>query len=235
MEKFNILGIIPARKGSKRIPHKNVKLLNGKPLITHTFDVAKKSSILTKLIVSTNDEEVIRLAQEYGVEVPFVRPEEFCTDTATDFDWIKHAVLELAAKGWKADYVVILRPTQPLRQVEDITKAVEQIIQFNFDSVRSLSAVKKHPYWMKRLEGNLAVPFIDLGKSDETLRSQDLPLLYHINGVVDVINVRNLTGSSLYGKQMGHVLIEGKRAIDIDTELDFKQAEFLLKEKEADI
>ena len=225
----NILGIIPARAGSKRIPRKNVKLLCGKPLITYTFDAATNSSALSRLIVSTDDEEVIALARQHGIDVPFTRPAEFATDTATDFDWITHAVKELQKQGWNADYVVILRPTQPLRTAQDIDEVVKKIIHLGADSVRSLTKVSAHPYWMKKLEGDFALPFIDLGKPDEQLRSQDLPLLFRLNGVVDVIDVRNLQTNSLYGKKMAYMLIEEERAVDIDTEEDFKKAEYLLK------
>lgn len=228
---MNILGIIPARKGSKRIPGKNLKLLDGEPLIAHTFKAAKKSDALTRLIVSTNDEEVIRLARQHQIEVPFIRPEEHASDTATDFDWIRHAVDELKKQGWQADCIVILRPTQPLRRPEDIGRAVSKIKELNCDSVRSLTKVKHHPYWMKKLDGSLAVPFLELGHPEEKLRSQDLPELYCLNGVVDVIKVKNLGGNSLYGQRMGYIVIEKERAVDIDTEEDFREAEFKLKNR----
>lgn len=229
-EQTRILGIIPARKGSKRIVGKNIKLLCGKPLVAYTFEVAKQATALHRLIVSTNDEAVMTFAKEYGVEVPFVRPEELASDTATDFDWITHAVKEIEKTGWYPTHVVILRPTQPLRRPEDINQAVQKIMAHNSDSVRSLTKVTAHPYWMKKLEGDVARRFIDLGVSDEKLRSQDLPPLYRLNGIVDVIDVRNLKGNSLYGQTIGYILIEEDRAVDIDTELDFRYAEFLLKE-----
>ncbi len=224
----NILGIIPARGGSKRIPRKNVKLLHGKPLITYTFDVAKKSSVLSRLIVSTDDQEVMAIAKQHGIEVPFIRPAEFATDTATDLHWVSHAVTELRRQGWNADYVVILRPTQPLRKVEDIDKAVNLILEKKLSSVRSLTRVKVHPHWMKTLDGDITKPFIETGKPEEAVRSQDLPPLYHLNGIVDVIDVRNLEGTSLYGQKMGYILIESERAVDIDTEQDFEYLEFVM-------
>ncbi len=230
IELTKVLGIIPARKGSKRIIGKNIKPLCGKPLFAYTFEVAKRATALHRLIVSTNDEAVMMLAKEYGIEVPFVRPDEFATDTATDFDWISHAVTELKKTSWCPTHVVILRPTQPLRRPEDIDEAVRKIIAHDFDSLRSLTKVTAHPYWMKKLEGDVATRFIDLGVPDERLRSQDLPPLYRLNGIVDVINVRNLQRNELYGQTMGYILIEEERAVDIDTELDFRYAEFLLKE-----
>ncbi len=228
---IKVLGIVPARKGSKRIPGKNIKEVAGKPLIVYTFEIAKKSKLLTRLIVSTDDEEVIRLANQSGIEVPFVRPAEFASDTATDFDWIKHAVEELADKGWKADYVVILRATNPLRIVEDIDLAVEKILETSADSVRLLNPIKEHPYWLKTVQGDWAMPFIELGIPEEQLRSQDLPKLYFINGVVDVIDVHNLKNNCIYGKKISYVMIDWERSLDIDDISDFNYAEFYFTKK----
>ena len=227
---MNILGIVPARKGSKRVPGKNFKLLAGKPLVTHTFNTALQSKKITRLITSTDDEKIMELAAKHQIEVPFIRPLEFANDRATDFDWIKHAVNHLRKQNWHADYVVILRPTQPLRDVADIDKAIDLIIKKDFDSVRSLTKVKNHPFWMKKLtEEGTAIPFLQLGKSEENLRSQDLPLLYSLNGIVDVINVRNLDSQSLYGSTMGYILINEQMAIDLDTLQDFELAEIMLE------
>ena len=227
----NVLGIIPARKGSKRIPRKNLREVAGKPLIEYTFEIAKQATMLNRLIVSTDDLEVIELAKKHGIEVPFVRPAEFATDTATDTDWVRHAVEDLATKGWSADYVVLLRATNPLRIAEDIDLAVKKIIKTGADSVRLLNPIKEHPYWLKRIEGDLAVSFIDLGVPEEQLRSQDLPALYFINGVVDVIDVKNLQSNTLYGKKMSYELIPWERSLDIDDLSDFQYAEFYFTQK----
>ncbi len=228
--KYKILGIIPARAGSKRILHKNTCSFAGKPLIVHTFDTAKKSKLLTRLIVSTDDQEVINLAHQHAVEVPFIRPVHLADDHATDHDWITHAVDELKKEGWNADYVVILRPTSPLRTAEDIDQAIQTILANKTDSVRSLTNVQHHPYWMKKLDGNIAVPFLNLEKPEEKIRSQDLPPLYRLNGVVDVLHVKNLSSDSLYGKTMGHILIEEARSLDIDTQEDLELGEYYLSQ-----
>ncbi len=229
-----IVAIIPARAGSKRVPHKNVHLFNGKPLIVHTFEVAKKSKLLSRVIVSTDDPEVIALARDRGIEVPFVRPVQYADDFATDKDWITHAVGELGKQGFHPYYVMILRPTSPLRRVEDIDNAIMQVVKSGADSVRSLTKAQHHPYWMKKLDGEFAVPFIDLGKPDETLRSQDLPPLYRLNGVVDITRVANLSTESLYGKKMSYILIEEERALDIDTYDDFAYGEYLVAKSKED-
>ncbi|MBI2573115.1 acylneuraminate cytidylyltransferase family protein [Candidatus Woesearchaeota archaeon] len=226
-----IVAIIPARAGSKRVPHKNVHIFNGKPLIAHTFHVAKQSTLLSRVIVSTDDQEVIALARKEGIDVPFVRPMQYADDFATDKDWITHAVEELNKQGFHPYYVMILRPTSPLRKVEDIDNAIMQVVKSGADSVRSLTKAQHHPYWMKKLEGDFAVPFIDLGKPDEKLRSQDLPPLYRLNGVVDITQVTNLSTDSLYGKKMSYILIEEERALDIDTFDDFAYGEYLVSKQ----
>ena len=227
----NILGIIPARKGSKRIPGKNTKELDGKPLVQYAFESAKQAKLLTRLMVCTGDENVIELARKYSIEVPFVEPEDVAHDYATDFDWISHTVKTLISAGWQPDYVVILRPTTPFRTMDDIDLAIETILKKGTDSVRSLTRVKHHPYWMKKLEGDFAKPFMDLGVPEEKLRSQDLPPLYRLNGVVDVVNVRNLSTGKLYGNSMGYILIDEDRSPDIDTLDDFKYCEYYIHQK----
>ena len=224
----NILGIIPARQGSKRMPGKNKKLLNGKPLITYSFASAKESLLLNKIIVSTNDLDIISIAEEHGIEVPFVRPEKYADDYATDFDWIKHAVYELENTGSIIDYIVILRPTCPLRTAKDIDNAITTICKIGTDSVRSLTKVKHHPYWMKKITNELAVPYLELDNAEEKIRSQDLPPLYYINGMVDIISKNNITNNHLYGKKMGYILIDEKRTVDIDTPADFEYCKYLL-------
>lgn len=230
-----ILGIVPARKGSKRILNKNIKLLNGIPLITYTFKTTHKAKYLDRLIVSTNDTKVIRIAKEYGVEVPFIRPEKLCDDYATDFDWIKHAYEEMLILNEHFNYIVILRPTSPLRSSKDIDDAIIRISEGDFDSVRSLTRIRHHPYWMKTIDNQYAYPFIETGKPDENLRSQDLPVLYRLNGVVDVINVRTLHTGKLYGEKMGYTIIDENRSSDIDTIEDFEYCEYLIQKGIVDV
>ena len=226
---MNILGIVPARAGSKRVERKNVRDLAGKPLIAHTFEVAKQCNSLSRLIVSTNDPEVVEIANKMGIEVPFIRPEEFCTDTATDFDWVNHAYTELSREEENIDVVVIMRPTSPFRKQGIIDDAINIILKGEVDSVRSMSPVKHHPFWMKQINNGLATPYINNGLPDEKLRSQDLPKLFRLNGNVDVIKTSNLVKGSLYGDRMGSILMDSYYDIDIDTPEDFAFCEFLIK------
>ena len=132
---MEILGIITARKGSKRIPHKNVKLLCGKPLIAYTFEAVKKSRLLNRVILSSDDDEAIRIAREYGIEVPFKRPDYLATDEAKSVDVAIHAVKSL--KGYDPHIVVIIEPTSPLRTAEDIDELLRHHKAFGWDSISS--------------------------------------------------------------------------------------------------
>ncbi len=229
---MKILGLIAARGGSKRIPRKNLVDLAGKPLIAYTIEVGLacvKKGILDRVIVSTDDEEIAQVARSLGAEVPFMRPKEFATDTATDLDVCSHAVAELAKKKWNTDAIVILRPTQPLRIVDDVAAVVSKFKEGKFDSVRSLTKAEHHPHWMKVLDGDFAVPLIDLGKSDEKLRSQDLPPVYRLNGVADIVSVKNFVSGVMYGQKMGYVLVDTRRSVDVDTPFDLFLAECSIK------
>ena len=241
MSQPKILVIIPARGGSKRIPRKNLTLLDGKPLIQYTIDVALqalKQKLIDRVIVSTDDQEIAALSKKLGAEVPFMRPAEFASDHATDFDVCTHVISELKKESYQPDAIMILRPTQPLRTVEDVRAAVEAFRKGKHDSIRSLTKTEHHPYWMKKLEDETAVPLINTGKPDEQLRSQDLPPIYRLNGVVDIISIKNLKTGILYGKKMGYILIDHYRSVDLDTPFDLFLAEctikYLEKQKKAE-
>ena len=118
---MNILAVIPARAGSKSVPHKNIRIIGGKPMLAHSIAHAQKSKYINRIIVSTDSEEYASIAKEYGAEVPFLRPAEYATDTALDYDVFYHALTWLKNReGYEADVVVQLRPTYPIRDVNDI-------------------------------------------------------------------------------------------------------------------
>jgi CMP-N-acetylneuraminic acid synthetase len=232
MTNQKILGLIPARGGSKRIPNKNIALLEKVPLIVHTIKVAleaKEKGFITYVIVSTDSEEIAEVAKKNGADVPFMRPAEYASDTATDTDVCRHAISELSKKGTKPDAILILRPTQPFRTVNDIKEATTKFSTGKYDSIRSLTKTEHHPHWMKKLDGDYAKPFMQLDESEENVRSQDLPPVYRLNGMVDITSITNLDTTSLYGQKMGYILIDQSRSIDIDTPTDFFIAECILK------
>ncbi|MCZ7401013.1 MAG: acylneuraminate cytidylyltransferase family protein [Candidatus Methanoperedens sp.] len=227
---MKVIAVIPARGGSKGVPRKNIKLLAGKPLIAYTIETALQSKSLDRVIVSTDDEEIAKIARQYGAEVPFMRPKELAGDTVPDLPVFKHALNNLEkSEGYRADLMVNLRPTAPLRTVDDIYNGVNKLINTNADSVRSVCKVEHHPYWMLKVEGDRAFPLIE-GEEEKYPRRQDLPPIYRLNGAVDVSRRDNIIEkNTLYGKDMRVIIMDQARSIDIDTEIDFTIAEMIIK------
>lgn len=223
------LAIIPARGGSKGVPRKNIRLVAGKPLIAWTIEAAKACSLLNRVIVSTDDEEIARVARTSGAEVPFLRPAEFARDTTPDLPVCRHALQWLAEHdGFRPDVVVWLRPTAPLRTSQDIAEAVRSLCDSDADCVRSVCAVEHHPYWMYRLEDGQLMPLMNHVKIPAV--RQQLPPVYRLNGVVDAVRTERVpeSGALFQGKMKGYVM-PAERSMDIDTEADLKNAELLLK------
>jgi len=223
-----IIAVIPARGGSKGVPHKNIKLLAGKPLIGHTIEAALKSTFLDRVIVSTDGEEVAKLARELGAEVPFMRPKYLATDTATTVSVLQHVVNYLENdENYYPNIIVTLQPTSPFRTTEDIDNCINKMLNSRSDSIVSLVEVEQHPYWMKCLNGDKVCPFISTER--EYSRRQDLPLVYILNGAVYVTRRDVLMNENMI---MGHdtraVVMDKNKSIDIDTLNDFLLAEIVI-------
>lgn len=229
MEK-KFLGLIPARGGSKNIPLKNIKPILGKPLIAYSIEEALKSKYLERVIVSTDDIQISQVAEEYGAEVPFIRPKELATDTSPTLPVVQHALLYLEQEGYIPHFVVLLQPTSPLREVKHIDEAIKKILVTNADSVITLTESEIHPYWLCKLDGDRVYPFIEI--SEKSLRRQDLPPIYRLNGAV-VVSKREviLSGKSWQEQNVRAIIMEPKYSIDIDTPLDFYLAEKLMELK----
>jgi len=213
-----ILAIIPARGGSKGIPKKNIKLLAGKPLIAWTIEEAKKSRYTDRLILSSEDEEIIKVAESYGCEVPFIRPKELALDDTPGIEPVIHAINTLPERY---DYVCLLQPTSPLRKVEDIDKCIEKCIENKTGSCVSITEVDKHPYWMYEInnEGGLEPLFPDIN----IVRRQDLPKMYYINGAVYIASTNQILNKKAFiTKNTLGFIMDKKRSIDIDDEIDFR-------------
>lgn len=229
-QSFKVLAIITARAGSKRIPQKNTKLLGGVPLVVHTFTIAKKSTLITDLIVSTDDHALMELAREHNVSVPFVRPADLATDTTPHIQVVKHALLFMEKeKGVKYDAVLILQPTSPFRTVADIDETIQKLISHP-EATSAVSICKisdNHPVKIKRLDGNVVLPYSVLEPKNN--RSQDLPVAYKRSGAAYVIRRETLIDrDELYGPVVvGHIVPE-ERSIDIDDEFHWLKAEYML-------
>jgi len=229
-ESKKILGVITARGGSKGIPRKNIKLLGGRPLIAYTIDVAKKSKRISHLIVSTDDVEIAEVAKQYGAEVPFMRPGELAGDKVPHLPVMQHAVRFMEEKiGEKFDYVLILQPTSPFREVEDIDKTIDKVIEAGADSAVSLvELTESHPIKVKRLERDRVLPYAV--PEVEGTRRQDLPRAYKRSGAAYVMRRDVLMRESkIYGDYIVGHIVPRERSIDIDNELDWVKAEYMLE------
>lgn len=229
-----VLGVIPARGGSKSIPSKNIVHIGGKPLIYYIINTANKATedgVIDRFIVSTDSKDIAKLAKKFGAEVPFLRPKELATDTSSDLDFMKHAYLEMKRLGFKADILVNLRPTSPFLKVDDIRNVIEIIQKSKGTSVRSVSKLPHnyHPYWLKKVLGNRAVPFLKGYDEKKYYNRQLLPILYRLNAAVDAVLAENVLKGDLYGKDMRVYIMEDD-FLDINNKFDFLLADRLLKE-----
>jgi N-acylneuraminate cytidylyltransferase len=232
---MEILGIIPARGGSKGVPRKNIKLLAGEPLIAHTIREAKRSRYITRLVVSTEDQEIAQVARELGAEVPFVRPMELAMDDVTDLPVFQHCLHWLSKhQKYAPDIVVHLRPTAPLRTAMHIDRAIDLFIETpGVDCVRSVSPASEQPLKMWGVKEGYLEPYIPAEvygiEEPYNLPRQKLPAAYIQNGAVDVIKPSVIrVKNSMTGGRIKALVMNVEDAVSIDTQLDWELAEILL-------
>lgn len=232
-----ILGIIPARGGSKGIHRKNIRSLCRKPLIQYIFNSAKKSKYIDKLVISTEDPEIINVAHSFGLEAPFVRPKELATDTASSISVIKHALKYFDATGLRFDGVISLQPTNPFTGVDTINKVVELWLATSCDSVTTVAEViKGHPYITKRFKpGNIIESFCVIPDGLDISRRQNREKAYYMTGAVymrsrELIEAENMDGHYL-GKDSRAIVVSELEANDINSEFDFKMVEWLMSQR----
>lgn len=221
--------VIPARGGSKGIPHKNIVDLAGKPLIAYTIQAALKSKNSQRVIVSTDDVKIAEVAKSYGAEVPFLRPAELAKDDTPSLLVIQHAVKYVEEnEGHKVDVIVILQPTSPLRSEKYIDEAIEILLRTGADSVVTVCEVKHHPFWSFTAKGDRLYPFSKKGITIS--KRQDLPEIYAVNGAVYAVR-RNVLfeQNSLRGKDSRKVVMSYEESLDIDNYFDLFIAEMMLK------
>lgn len=233
---MQILALIPARGGSKSIPRKNIRPLAGHPLIAFSIAAALHSRLVSRTIVSTDDEEIAHLAEVLGAEAPFLRPLEYAMDTSTDFPVFTHALSWLEEnEGYQADIVVQLRPTSPLRPPECIDQAVQILVDHpEADSVRGVIPSGQNPYKMWRVnEQGRMTPLLTLNAMPEPFNAprQELPQTYWQTGHIDAIRVSTiLQKHSLSGDVILPLFVDPRYAIDIDTLRDWQRAEWLISQ-----
>ena len=234
----NIVGIIPARGGSVGVPLKNIRHLNGKPLIAYTIEAAIASKCLDRVIVSTDHDEIRKISLEYGAEVPFVRPKDISEDVETELV-LQHAVNYLEeVEKIDIDAIVLLQPTSPFRKVQTIKSCVKLFKDTkDADSIVSINNVEGHrPEWMFSINKNgkidpYATPFLHNDKPVIKLAArQSFPVLFRHNGSVYVSSRDLLMKDELViGPNAYAVLTEEIEAVDIDTQEDLLVSEALMK------
>jgi len=225
-ERKKILAVIAARGGSKEVPRKNLRKLADKPLLVWTIEEAGKSSYLDKVILSSEDDEIINIARKSGCDVPFIRPKILSRDNTTAVEVALHAIEEL---NESYDFVVMLQPTSPLRTASDIDGCIELCIKSSSPSCVTVTKNVKHPLWSYSMNSaGILQQFIqaDLGK----VQRQELPEVFVLNGAVYITRIEwfKKVQAFVTKETMGYIMPE-ERSLDIDTEFDILIADFLLK------
>jgi CMP-N-acetylneuraminic acid synthetase len=225
---MRVLGVIPARGGSKGIPGKNLRPLAGRPLLAYTVDAARASRRLSRVVLSTDDEATAAAGRALGIEVPFLRPAALAADDTPMLPVLVHAVDALAPAGFIPDAVVLLQPTSPLRRAGDIDAAIELLDGSGADSVVSVVEVPHqfNPLSVMTLDGGRLKPF---APGPLVTRRQDKPPVYARNGPAVLATRRDLLAAgSLYGDDCRPLVMDPEASVDIDSPVDFEYAEYLL-------
>ncbi|AET66056.1 CMP-N-acetylneuraminic acid synthetase [Desulfosporosinus orientis DSM 765] len=223
-----IIAIIPARSGSKGLPDKNIRLLNGKPLIAYSILQAQEAGLFDEIFLSTDSQEYANIAIQYGANVPFLRSEELASDSASTWDCVREALEQYSRIGQEFDIFVVLQPTSPSRTPNDITNAINEMILTNADSVVSVCEADHYPMCYnilpknKSLKGFIRPEFL-------VKTRQELPTYYRINGAIFAVSTSFFSKTqNIYAGNSFAFIMPIERSIDIDTLFDFSLAEYLL-------
>ena len=230
-----IVGLIPARAGSKRVPNKNVLQLQGHPLLAYTISAALDSGVFEKVIVSTDSEEYAQIALHYGAEVPFLRPNSLAQDSSADIGWVAHALENLALIGYEFEVFSILRPTSPFRNASTIRRAYEEFSsRTDIDSIRAVELCSQHPGKMWRIKGDHLVPLLSVqpdGLDWFSSPTQSLPEVWVQNASLEIAFSRCvLESESISGSRIAPFKTVFPEGIDINSEFDFARAKMVVDE-----
>ncbi|MCM3389084.1 acylneuraminate cytidylyltransferase family protein [Ureibacillus chungkukjangi] len=222
-----ILAIIPARGGSKEIKNKNIIKVAGKPLIQYTIDEAKKSKYIDKILLSTDSIKIAQIGEELGLIIDHLRPKELALDTSPTIDAVKYSLNIFKDENF--DYVILLQPTQPLRTVRHIDESIEKIIPGNIESIISVSEINEHPIFMRTI--NKFGELDSLLNINSTIRRQDLPNYYKVNGAIYINKVTDILNDYVSFNDNKYPYIMDKQYdLDIDTVDDLNRFELLMLE-----
>jgi len=227
IEQHSVLALIPARGGSKGLPRKNIIPIAGKPMIAWTIDAAKKSQYIDRIVVSSDDDEIIKIARQFGCEAPFTRPADLAQDNSPTIDAVVHALDNLP----HYDILVLLQPTSPLRDAEDIDNAIDTLLLANSNSCVSVTEPDKSPYWMFTINKKGKIrPLLNQELSNKP--RQELPPVQVLNGAIYIIKTETLkTNHELLTHDTVPYMMSKEHSIDVDYELDLKLADYLLQQQ----
>jgi len=231
----HVVALVPARAGSRRIPHKNVKLLGRHPLLAYTVAAALESGVFDSVVLSTDSEEVASLARHYGADVPFLRPADMAEDLSPDIEWVRFTIDELALQGRRYDAFSILRPTSPLRRAATIRRAWGEFAgDPDADSLRAVEPCRQHPAKMWVRAGNRIRPLLGDDATDPPLHSrpyQALPPVLVQNASLEMAWTRTVeTTGTIAGRSVRPFLSEGHDGFDLNDQADWWVLERLLEQ-----
>jgi N-acylneuraminate cytidylyltransferase len=233
--KPSLVALIPARAGSKRVPHKNVRRVGGHPMLAYSIAAARASGVCDAVVVSTDDEHYAAVARHYGAEVPFLRPPEIAGEKSPDIEWVQYTLRRLADEGRAFDCFSIQRPTSPFRGATTIRRAWDLFrSQEGVDSLRAVEKCKQHPGKMWVLRGSRMVPLLPLSPADRPWHSQQyaaLPEVYVQNASLEIAWSRvALERGTIAGEVIVPFLTEGLEGVDVNDPRDWDHVEALVRE-----
>lgn len=223
---MRILAIIPARGGSKGVPGKNIRILGNKPLIAYSVEQAIASDSFAKIIVSTDDDAIAKIAIQFGAEVPFIRPSELANDTASSIDVVIHAVDFLESKNESFDAICLLQPTSPFREKSFIAKAIAKFSSANSDALVSVLQVphEYNPHWVFEPDANGQLQ-IATGEKKIIKRRQELPQAFFRDGAIYLTKIESIKKGTFYGEKLTYIESNPNLYVNIDTLEDWIDAE----------
>lgn len=235
-----IVGLIPARAGSKRVPDKNIRPLAGHPVMAYTIAAAVKSGVFADVILSTDSEQYAEIARYYGAEVPFLRPPELAGDVSPDIEWLEYTLKRLKENGRQYDCFSILRPTNPFRMPETIQRAWQAFLaEDGVDSLRAVEKCQQHPGKMWVVRGNRMMPLLPLSPPQQPWHSsqyQSLPEVYVQNASLEIAWVRVVfNGHTIAGNVLMPFFTRDFEGFDVNTPYDWNLAEHIVKNQDVQL
>lgn len=228
---MSVLAVIPARSGSKGLKDKNIKKLNGKPLLVYTIEAALHSCIFDQVHVSTDSEEYANISRKHGADVPFLRDLSLSSDESTTWDAMKYVLDEYKKRGMDFDILTVLQPTSPLRDAQDIQHAWKFFQEKNADMISSVCEMNHSPLWSNTLPEDLSLKNFE----DERIvyiPRQNLPIYYRENGAIYIVKSQILlTKNNIYKENSYAFIMDRMHSVDIDDEIDFELAELLIRKR----